>query len=99
MGRSMVPLVGPELAPVSWFAFWIHLRAGHPMLWLHCVKLILARNSWMDEIQCLPVTDAQWLLEASVYIAVEGPLWLSSEEPLTQDIVLPTTQSVLGTDL
>ena len=34
----------------------------------------------------------------SVYIAFEGPLRLSSEEPLTQDIVLPTRQSVLSFD-
>ena len=69
------------------------------MVWLHRVNLIVASNSWMDEIQQLPVTDAQWLTENSVYIAVKGPLWLSSEEPLAQDIVLPTTQSVLGMDL
>ena len=51
-------------------------------LWLRRVRIIVASNSWMDEIQHLPVSDAQWQLENSVYIAVHTPLWLCPSEPL-----------------
>ena len=53
----------------------------------------------MEDIQCLLVTDAQWLLEDSVYIVVSGPVMLSSLEHHVQDIVIPATPSVLVSEL
>ena len=45
-------------------------------VWAHRVKFVITSNRWMKELRELPREDRDWLLQNSVYVHVDRPLWL-----------------------
>lgn len=65
-------------------------------IWAHRVKLMVASNRWQEELARLPLADAQWLVQNSVYVRGSGPLWQTPVELLAHTCELPATPSVLS---
>ena len=55
-------------------------------VWFHQVRVIVASNKWAWELKSMSHEDASWVQENSVYVRVDGPLWIESPslEPLAQ---------------
>ena len=72
-----------------------NMYAYHP--WFHKVRIIVASNTWSEEIKRLPLADANWLMENSVYVSVDQPLWEPDLEPFAKISSSCCTQTVLPT--
>ena len=43
------------------------------------VRIVVATNTWTEDLKRMPTVDAAWLIKNSVYVRVDHPLWI----PLT----------------
>ena len=45
-------------------------------VWLHGIKLVIGSNCWAEELKELKESERTWIVQNSVYIAVDRPLWI-----------------------
>ena len=44
-------------------------------VWTYGTMLVVTSNKWQTELEALPKADADWLVQNSVYVHVETPLY------------------------
>ena len=47
-------------------------------VWPHAVKFVVTSNRWRAELEKMPQEDSGWLMDNSVYVYVDRPLWLQT---------------------
>jgi len=49
-------------------------------VWMFQKRLIVSTNRWALELVALPAVDRDWLVQNSVHVCVQEPLWLEDEQ-------------------
>ena len=47
---------------------------------LYQVRMVLSTNIWTEDLELLTEGDRGWLQENSVFVKVENPLWVTTED-------------------
>ena len=72
-------------APDQWVSMSHSQTNCHSyQVWMHGCMLIVCSNRWSQELTRLSECDRSWLVQNSVHVQVDSPLWVDTDSALSR---------------